>query len=316
MNTSPTGFFDSLSRRDFLVRTGLATVGVSSVGQGAFVCQAAEALAVQVVIFSKAYQPLKLSFTEAAEFTAEAGLDGVDSPVRPEGEVLPERVAEDLPAYVGALQKRGLRMPFLTTAITSVSSPQAESILRTAKKLGVDFYRLGFMDRPGDIPWDKQLREIKARFKDLAALNKEIGIGAVMQNHSPSGRTYVGGDVDELAAIVGEFDPAQIGVAFDIAHALNVHSQDWRPRFEKIKSHLKVVYVKDTNRAKRFVPLGQGEVGRTDYFKALKQIGYRAPISLHIEYDSAVAVQPETRPALLKAVKDSLRTLKQWLSEA
>ena len=76
MNTSSTGFFASLSRRDFLVRTGLAAVGVSSVGQGAFGCKAAEELAVQVVIFSKAYQPLKLSFTEAAEFTGEAGLDG------------------------------------------------------------------------------------------------------------------------------------------------------------------------------------------------------------------------------------------------
>jgi sugar phosphate isomerase/epimerase len=279
-------------------------------------CDAAEGLTIPVVIFSKAYQPLKLSFEEAAAFSVEAGLDGVDSPVRPEGEILPERATDDLPAYADALRKRGLRMPFLTTAITSVSSPHAESLLRTAKKVGVESYRLGFMDRSSDASWPKQLGELKSQLKDLATLNKEIGIGAVLQNHSPSGRTYVGGNVDELAEIVDEFDPAQIGVAFDIAHALNVHGQGWRERFDKIKSHLKVVYVKDANRARRFVPLGEGDVGATGYFKLLKQIGYHEPISLHIEYDWAPKTQPETRPALLKAVKDSLRVLKRWLAEA
>ena len=301
----------SLSRRDFLLRLGSASTGVALAYPAANSLKAAQGLPFPVLIFSKAYQPLKLNFEQAAEFTAASGLDGVDPPIRPDGEIKPERVAEQLPAYVAALRKRNLRMPYITTAITSTASPQAETLLRTAKKLGVERYRIGFIYRTADAVWPEQLKEVRANLKDLAALNKEIGIGAIVQNHSPSGHTYVGGNLDELAQIVEGFDPEQIGVAFDIAHAVNVHGGDWRPRFDRLRPHLKVVYVKDTNRQKHFVPLGQGEVGATGYFQLLKQINYRSPISLHIEYDGNA--QPETRPDLLKAVKESLGVLRQWL---
>lgn len=302
------------SRRAFARQVAVSSAGLALVGKAGWPSHAAEGIAVPVVLFSKAYQPLKLNFDQAAEFTAEAGLDGVDAPVRSDGEIVPEQVADQLPAYVEALRKRGLSMPYLTSGITSIHSPQTESILRTARKLGVERYRFGFITRADDAGWDKQLREVRAQLKDLAALNKEIGIGVVMQNHSPSGRTYVGGNLDELAQIMEGFDPEQVGVAFDIAHAVNVHGAGWRPRFDKLKPHLKVVYVKDANADKKFVPLGEGDVGGTGYFKLLKQIGYHAPISLHIEYEGGPTRQPGTRPVLLKAVKDSLRVLRGFLA--
>lgn len=302
-----------MARRDFVARLALGATGLAT-RAGRISCCAAERISVPVVVFSKAYQPLKFNFEQAAEFTAEAGLDGVDSPVRPDGEILPERVAEDLPAYVEALKKRSLRMPYLTTAITSAASPHAETILRTAKRLGIERYRIGFIFRANDAGWEQQLREVRAQLTDLAALNKEVGIGAVIQNHSPSGHAYLGGNLDELAQIVDGFAPEQVGVAFDIAHALNVHGGDWRARFEKLKSHLRVVYIKDTTREKRFVPLGHGEVARSGYFKVLKSTGYRAPISLHIEYSENPKAQPETRPQLLAAIQDSLQALRQWMA--
>jgi sugar phosphate isomerase/epimerase len=304
----------SLSRRDFFVRCGLCATSAALSLKLEPSSVAAPGNRIPVVAFSKAYQPLKLSFTDAAALTAEAGLDGVDSPVRPDGEILPEHVSDELPVYAEALQKAGRALPLITTAITGPDSPQTYTLLKTAKRVGVKFYRLGFMDRATGDSWNKQLRELRARLKDLASMNKEIGIGAVLQNHSPSGRTYVGGDVDELAEIVAQFDPSQIGVAFDIAHALKVHGQDWPSRFEKIKSHLKVVYVKDVNQAGHFVPLGQGQVAGSGYFKVLRESGYHAPISLHIEYDQPVAVQPTSRPVLLKALKDSVHVLNGWLS--
>jgi sugar phosphate isomerase/epimerase len=314
MRYSRTHMKSSLSRRDFIVRSGLcATAGALSLKLQTS-SLTAEGARIPIVVFSKAYQPLKLSFTEAAALTAEVGLDGVDSPVWPDGEILPEHVSDELPAYAEALQKAGLAMPLLTTAITGPDSPQTETLLKTAKRVGAKFYRLGFMDRASGDSWNKQLRELRARLKDLASMNKEIGVGAVIQNHSPSGRTYVGGDVDELAEIVAQFDPSQVGVAFDIAHALKVHGHDWPARFEKIKSHLKAVYVKDVNQAGHFVPLGQGQVGGSGYFKVLRESSYRAPISLHIEYDQPGAVQTTTRPALSKAIKDSVHVLNGWLS--
>jgi sugar phosphate isomerase/epimerase len=304
-----------LSRRDFILRTGLASAGFAVAGESGFLSQAAEALALRIAIFTKVYQPLKLSFAESAAITAEAGLDGVDIPVRPDGEIRPERVAEDLPVYAAELRKRNLGMPLVTTAITSTASPNTEALLRSAKDAGAKFYRLGFIYREPDNSWDKQLSEIRAQLKDLAALNKQIGIGAIMQNHSPSGRTYVGGNLDELWKIVGEFDPSQIGVAFDIGHSWVVHGDGWRSRFEKLKSHLKIVYVKDVTRAGQWVKFGEGDIAGTGYFKLLEQIGYHAPISMHIEYEWSPKGQPETRDGLLKVLKENLTVLKDWLTE-
>ena len=269
-----------------------------------------------IVVFSKVYQTLKLDFDAAAALTAEAGLDGIDCPVRPGGEILPERVTEDLPRYAEALRRRKLHMPLLTTAITSVSSSRAEEIVRTAKKQGTQFYRLGFIERQPDALAGKQVREIKAQLKDLAALNKEVGIGAIVQNHSPAGRSYMGGDLSDLYEIVKGFDPAQIGVAFDIGHALVVHGDDWRHHFDRLKSHLKVAYVKDVTRSGHWVPFGEGDVASTGYFNLLKQMGYHAPVSLHIEYDWTGGGKSKTRAGLVKALQESSRTLKRWLISA
>jgi L-ribulose-5-phosphate 3-epimerase len=305
-----------LSRRDFIVRTMAASSTAAFFGGSVFPVRAGESSMPPIVVFSKVYQDLKLNFEEAAAITAEAGIDGIDCPVRPGGEILPDHAGSELPQYAAALRKRGLQLPLLTTAITSVSSPRTEDILRTAKKLGVQYYRLGFVNTQTDAPPGKQVREIRAQLKDLAALNKEIGIGAIFQNHSPSGRSYVGGDLTEMYDIVKDFDPAQIGVAFDIGHALVVHGDDWRRHFEKLKSHLKVAYVKDVKPPGRWVPFGEGDVGSTSYFKLLRQMGYRAPVSLHIEFDWTDGGKSKTRPTLLKALQQSARVLQRWLSDA
>ena len=306
----------TLSRREFIARALAASSTAALGGASALPVLAEEESSLPIVVFSKVYQTLKLNFDDAAAVTAEAGIDGIDCPVRPDGEILPEHVIGELPQYAAALRKRGLQLPLLTTGITSVSSPCAEDILRTAKKLGVQFYRLGFVIRATDASAGKQVREIKAQLKDLAALNKQIGIGALVQNHSPAGRSYLGGDLSELLDLVKDFDPAQIGVAFDIGHALVVHGDDWRQHFEKLKSHLKIAYVKDVKRPGRWVPFGEGDIAATGYFKLLRELKYNAPVSLHIEFDWTNGGKSKTRPALVKALQDSARVLRRWLASA
>jgi sugar phosphate isomerase/epimerase len=307
---------DGVSRRDFIAGVLAFSSGAAVGPGGALSGLAAEWVVPSIVVFSKVYQALKLSFEDAATLTAEAGLDGVDCPVRPGGEILPEGAAEQMPRYVAALQKRNLKMPLITTAITSTASPHTDEVLRTAKGLGVQFYRLGFVHRQAAVSAEQQCRDIRGQLKDLAALNQQIGIGAIFQNHSPSGRAYVGGNLAELYDIVQGFDPAQVGVAFDIGHALVVHGDEWRAHFEKLKPHIKVVYVKDVTRAGRWVPFGKGDIGGLGYFKLLRGMGYRAPISLHIEFDWDDKGKTRTREALLKTLRDSTRALKQWLAEA
>ena len=68
-----------LSRRDFLACTALAS-SVVAVGGSALAGLAAEKFLPPFSVFSKIYQELKLDFDQAAELTAEAGLDGIDCP--------------------------------------------------------------------------------------------------------------------------------------------------------------------------------------------------------------------------------------------
>jgi L-ribulose-5-phosphate 3-epimerase len=303
------------SRRRFIAQTGLASAAAALWPADAAFAAGPARLSPPIVVFSKIYQELKLNFDEAAEATAQAELPGIDCPVRAGGEVLPERVGEDLPRYAEALRKRNLKIALITSGITSTASPNAEQVLQEAKKLGVKFYRLGFIERKTD-GTAQQLAEIKAQLKDLAALNKQVGLCSMLQNHSPSGHGYIGGDVGELHEIVKGFDPAEVGVAFDIGHALVVHGDKWPEYFERIKSHLKVAYVKDVKRPGRWVAFGQGDVAQSGYFTRLKEMNYNAPMSLHIEYDWAEKGTPKTRPALVNVVKHSADVLKKWLAEA
>ena len=99
-------------------------------------------------------------------------------------------------------------------------------------------------------------------------MSQEMGICGLFQNHSspPIGPTArVGGDLNELYDIIKDFDPKQIGVAFDLGHAIIMHGDGWRQHFEKLKDHIRVVYIKDVRRPATFVPFGEGEFGRTNF---------------------------------------------------
>jgi sugar phosphate isomerase/epimerase len=304
-----------VSRRQFIRGTVALSSGLALSRLDSLASTGSAKASSPIVVFSKVYQELHLGFADAAAVTQEAGLDGIDCPVRPGGEVLPEKVADELPRYAEALRRHGLQLPLLTTAITSVASPHTEAVLRMAKQLGVQYYRLGFIERQPRASAAQQMSEVRVWLKELAALNKEIGIGALLQNHSPSGRTiYFGGDLSELVQAVEGFEPAQIGVAFDIGHALVVHGDAWRSWFDKLRPHFRIAYVKDVKRVGGWVPFGQGDIAGTGYFELLQQMAYAAPVSLHIEFDWTDHGISKTHASLVKALQESTRTLRGWLA--
>lgn len=302
-----------LGRRDFLTRSALAAVALGGMGSSLSLFGAGDSWPPAMAVFSKVYQEVKLDFDQAAALTQEAGLDGVDCPVRPKGEIEPERAADDMPRYAEALKQHNAAMLLLTTGITSVDFPHTETVLRTGKKLGIRYYRLGqYRPEKGKTMRDL-IPEVRARFKDLAALNRQLGMTAIFQNHSPSGNSaYLGGDLTDMAALVEGFAPDEIAVAFDLGHALVVHQDEWKTHFEKLKSHLGIAYIKDADRVKRFVAFGEGEFSRTDYFQKLKAMDYRRPFSVHIEYEWTPKGQPKTREALLRVLKESRQAVNKW----
>jgi len=299
------------SRRDFLAKASLTAAALASRPSFAL-AQTSGFSDCPIAVFSKIYQVLKLDYQAAADLTAEAGLDGIDCPVRSGGEIDPTKVAEELPRYASALAKRKLKIHLLTTGITSASSPHAEAVLRAARALGIRYYRLGAVEPGKGQSAEAQAAEIRDRLKTLVPLNKDLGVCALFQNHSGS----FGANLPGLVDVVKSFDPGQVGVAFDIGHALLVHGTGWSRHFEELKSHLKVAYVKDARHGGSWVSFGEGDIPASGYFHRLKELGYHAPFSLHIEFDWDRQGREPTRQNLLKALRDSRRVLGRWLQEA
>lgn len=306
-----------------------AAIGASGIldGQRSFASSAAQLPLPPVAIFSKLYQELKLDFEQSGAVTAEAGLDGIDCAVRAGGEILPEQAVEMMPKYAEALEKHGVKMLLLTTGIVGVDSPSARDVLVTGNKLGIRYYRLGFWPNRPDSPAEKQTAETKARLKELAAMNRELGVCGLFENHSATGTKvgaksdlrkaggYVGGDLNELYDLVHDFNPDQIAIAFDLGHAIVEHGDDWHKHFERLKDHIRIVYIKDVKQSARFVPLGEGEFGRTDFFTLLKGMNYREPLCIHIEYPWAPAGK-KTRAAMVETLKNSRRVVGDWWQRA
>lgn len=258
-------------------------------------------------------KPLQhLSYEQLAELMQRLGFQGIEATVRKDGQVLPERVAEDLPQLVDALRRRGLEITIMATDVNRVDQPLTEKVLKTAAKLGIKRYRFQAYQYDLTKPIQPQLATFGAALRELAALNRDIGITGLYQNHS--GNKYVGAPVWDIYELIHDLPPAQVALAFDIRHATVEGGLSWPIEFNLVQSHMAMVYVKDfvwDGRKPKNVPLGEGAVDPR-FFKMLKATPFAGPISLHMEYfdhlDPAVAKQRE------QAVANDLITLKKLLS--
>src|SRR5882757_6265183 len=201
-----------LTRRQFVTRTALATALTAA---APFDALAQAAPRFKIIAFSKPFA--ELNFEDTADLVADIGWDGIECPVRAKaGQIAPERVEEDLPKMVEALKKRGKEVTTVTTEITKID-PLAERVLRTTAKLGIKKYRLGFEKYTKDKPVPDTLRDVGGALKDLAALNRELGLQGRWQNHS--GADYVGAPIWDIWTMIKDLDPKAIGICFDIGHA-------------------------------------------------------------------------------------------------
>jgi sugar phosphate isomerase/epimerase len=237
-----------------------------------------------IAIFSKHLQ--WLDHTAAAEAAAEAGFDALDVPVRPGGQVLPERVQEDLPRAVEAAGKAGLEVTMITTALTGVDDPHAETVLKTAAGLGIRDYRMGYVRYAEGVR--RTLEATVPRWRELAALNQSLGIRAGYQNHSG---TNLGAAVWDLFRVLEEVGSPWIGCQYDIRHAVVEGAYSWIRDLEVIAPFVHTLVAKDFTWAPREdglrvlnVPFGDGLVPVADFVKELRRLGLSTPFSMHFEY--------------------------------
>lgn len=295
-------------RRDILKLAPAAMAFSPFLGSNAF---AQEGSRFEFCTFTKPLQ--HLSYSEMAKKLAAMGFDGIEGTVRPGGHVLPESVEEDLPRMMKALEAEGLNMTLMTSGINEVSDQQhTETVLRTAAELGVKRFRMAYYKYDLSKPIAPQIDEFRPRLRDLVALTNELGIKPVYQNHS--GKNYFGGPIWDLASVLDDFDPAEVGVAFDIGHVTIEGAKAWPLNFARIEPYVDTIYVKEPGWKDNQIQwggVGEGAVDKS-FFSQLKKSDWSGPISLHVEYLGHK--DPAIVPAVLAAIEKDFASLKALLS--
>lgn len=298
---------DSISRRQF-VQAATCAAAAAVVSPVAHAAPAAPPW--KIIAFSKPFA--HLSPDDTADLVAEIGWDGIECPVRAKaGQIAPERVEEDLPKMVEALKKRGKEVTLVTTEITRLD-PLGEKVLRTAARLGIKKYRLGFTKYAKDKPVIETVREVGAALKELAALNRELGLQGGWQNHS--GADYVGASLWDLWTAFQGLDPRDIGVCFDIGHATLEGGLSWPIQARLMEPHYVAVFLKDFYWEKgdkgwqpRWCAFGEGMVQKT-FLANLRKTSFAGPLCQHHEYKDL-----GTGAVMIAHLKRDLATLRTWL---
>lgn len=298
------------TRRDFLKQ---AALGAASVALPSF------ALAAETkssgpsayALFTKHF--LGLSYDQLADTLAELGITAIEAPIRPKGHVEPAHVPDELPKFVEALKKRGIEIAVLTSGINSVSPEQhTETVLRTAKALGIPRFRMDWYKYDLEKPIWPQLDEIKPKLKDLVTFAKEVGIQPCYQNHS--GPKLVGAPIWDMATLMKDYSPKELGWCFDIMHTTIEGSTSWPIEVDLVRDHIAVAYFKNfmwEGKTHKPAPLGEGVVG-PNYVQMLKKTNYNGPVSLHIEYLKGSIKDPGYLAEAKAATKRDMDVLKSW----
>ncbi len=239
-----------------------------------------------VCVFSKHLQ--FLNYKDMADAAAEIGFNGVDLTVRPKGHVLPERVEMDLPKAVEAIKNTGLTTTMITTTVQDANDTIDKRVLQTAAGLGVKYYRMNWLKYPEGKSIPEAMMEFKKTLTELSHLNRKLNITGCYQNHSGN---LAGASIWELWEILKNSDQRNMGVQYDIRHAVVEGGMSWKNGLKLIHPNIKILAVKDCIWLKKNgtwvvenVPLGEGMVDFKSYFKMLKEFNIQVPVSLHYEY--------------------------------
>ncbi len=293
-----------MNRRAFVGKAALASLGTLACGKLA----AAEKMGGrEIAVFTKFLE--KLSFDELAEAIAPLGVAGLEAPLRKAGHIQPDEMVEKLPEFVAALAKRDLKVIIMASSI-SRADKLAETQLRAAKASGITRYRLEHLKYNLSQPIAPQLANFKAQLTDLAAMNAEIGIQGLYQNHR--GNNFVGGPIWDMVGMLEEIDVKHLGLAFDFAHATVEGANAWEINFRRALPHIGAIYYKDyrlEGKTWNPCPIGEGIVNPSSG-KLVGKLPTEVPIAIHIEYVKGVDVAKT-----VEAMKNDLATVGKWLGD-
>ncbi len=277
-----------------------------------------EAEPLKIHIFSKHLQ--FLNYQDLADAAAEIGFDGVDLAVRPNGHVIPERVAEDLPKAVEALRSAGFSPLMMTTSVDDSDNKTHIKVLETSAKLGIQYYRMGYFRYLEKKTIPESNRIFQQKVESLNQLNIDLGLIGAYQNHAGN---YVGASLWELYELLKQTGQQNLGAQYDIRHAVVEGGQSWQNGLRLIQPMIKSLVLKDFLWAKvngkwqtKNTPIGDGMVDFNTYFQLLKSYNLRVPVTLHLEYPIGGAEHGDTKLSLdQKVVFQAMKTDLQKVHE-
>lgn len=277
-----------------------------------------------LVMFSKHLG--ELSVAEAGRRVKELGFAGVDLTVRPGGHVRPEQVAEALPRAVHELAVQGLRVPMITTALTSAADPHAEAILAAAAGQGIRELKLGYWRYTAFGTLRAQLDAARKDLDGLEALARRHGVRVSVHSHSGPYLSAVAGNVE---ALLRGRDPHHVAAYVDPGHmTLEGGGDGWRQGLDLLQGAISLVAVKSfglfpekdgagaTRWKDRLVPLRDGTVRWPEVFRCLKQLGWDGIVSFHSEYQGSHSWRDLKLEELVAQTREDLAYLRPILRDA
>jgi sugar phosphate isomerase/epimerase len=275
----------------------------------------------KILGFTKSFS--ELSLADSADLVEQVGWDGIDVTIRSGNtHIQPERIADELPQWVALFRSRNKEVTMVTTDVTQITAKE-ETFLRHLAASGVKKYRLGFYKyKKQDDPL-KLVKTVAPMLRDIAALNKDLGLWAGYQNHS--GPDFFGGPLWDVMSAIDGTDPLNLGLCFDIAHATVEGGLNWPIQAKLVRPRAGVVYVKDYRwceakaRAqgrgsneqvpwnRDATPFGTGIV-RKAFFDDLKTSGFAGEFCQHHEYPLG------TKAEKIAHYRRDLTKLRDWLT--
>jgi sugar phosphate isomerase/epimerase len=190
------------------------------------------------VSFSVFTKPWKTPLPDLARFVRDLGFDGIELPVRPGYQVLPENVGRDLPAAAKLLADHGLQISSVAPPGGSPDGPLDESFIAACAEAAVPVIRV--MAPIGDDGYLASVSRLQREYDALRPLLEKYGVQLGIQNHY--GRTVC--NAMGLRHLIERYDPRLIGAVWDAAHnALN--GEDPEMAIDIVWSHLCMVNLKN-----------------------------------------------------------------------
>lgn len=183
---------------------------------------------IQFSVFTK---PWKIPLPDLAVVVKGFGFDGIELPVRPGYQVLPENVAVDLPRAARLLREEGVQ-------IFSVAGPTDEATIAACAEAGVPMIRI--MAPVGEDGYLASETRLQQDLEKLLPILERYGVQIGVQNHVDRFICNAMG----LRHLMEKFDPRQVGAVWDAAHnALN--GEDPELGLDIVWSHLCMVNLKN-----------------------------------------------------------------------